>query len=178
VLVEELLKHGVQVVVADPVGVTWGLRASADGTRPGLPIVVLGGDHGDLPLDVASGQLIADLVVDERLSVVLDLSLLRKGQQVQFMTDFAEQLYHRNRAPLHLVLDEADAFGPQRPMKGQERMLGAMEDLVRRGRARGLGVSLVTQRAAVLNKDLLTQVEVLVALRTIGFRAPEHTQLL
>jgi hypothetical protein len=109
VLVQELLKHGIQVVVADPVGVTWGLRASADGTRPGLPIVVLGGDHGDLPLDQASGQLIADLVVEEQLSVVLDLSLLRKGQQVQFMTDFAEQLYHRNRAPLHLVLDEADA---------------------------------------------------------------------
>jgi hypothetical protein len=81
--------------------------------------VVLGGDHGDLPLDVASGQLIADLVVDERLSVVLDLSRFRKGEQVRFMTDFAEQLYHRNRNPLHLVLDEADAFAPQRPQKGR-----------------------------------------------------------
>lgn len=168
VIVEEMLKAGLQVVLADPVGVTWGLRASADGKGPGLPIVVLGGDHGDLPLDVASGQLIADLVVDERLSVVLDLSRFRKGEQVRFMTDFAEQLYHRNRNPLHLVLDEADAFAPQRPQKGQERMLGAVEDLVRRGRARGLGVSLVTQRSAVLNKDVLTQVEVLVALRTIA----------
>src|SRR3954466_12902476 len=40
--------------------------------------------------------------------------------------------------------------------------------LVRRGRARGIGVTLVTQRAAVLNKDVLTQVEVLIALRTIA----------
>jgi hypothetical protein len=117
---------------------------------------------------VVSGQLIADLVVDERLSVVLDLSRFRKGEQVRFMTDFAEQLYHRNRNPLHLVLDEADAFAPQRPLPGQQRMLGAVEDIVRRGRARGLGVSLVTQRSAVLNKDVLTQVEVLVALRTIA----------
>jgi DNA helicase HerA-like ATPase len=46
--------------------------------------------------------------------------------------------------------------------------LGAVEDLVRRGRARGIGVTLVTQRAAVLNKDVLTQAEVLVALRTIA----------
>lgn len=84
------------------------------------------------------------------------------------MTDFAERLYHKNRQPLHLVLDEADAFAPQRPMKGQERLLGAIEDLVRRGRARGIGVTLVTQRAAVLNKDVLTQAEVLVALRTIA----------
>ena len=168
VLVEELLKAGLHVVVADPIGVWWGLRASSDGTSAGLPIVVLGGDHGDVPLEATSGELIADLVVDERLSIVLDLSLFRKGEQVRFMTDFAEKLYHHNRAPLQLVLDEADAFAPQRPQKGQERMLGAIEDLVRRGRARGIGVTLITQRSAVLNKDVLTQVEVLIALRTIA----------
>lgn len=168
VLVEELLKSHLQVVVADPVGVCWGLRASANGRGPGLPIVVLGGDHGDIPLEVGAGETIANLVVEERLSVVLDLSRFRKGEQVRFMTDFCERLYHKNRTPLHMVLDEADAFAPQRPMKGQERLLGAVEDLVRRGRARGLGITLVTQRSAVLNKDVLTQVEVLVALRTIA----------
>lgn len=168
VLVEELLKAGLHVVVVDPIGVWWGLRASSDGKTAGLPIVVLGGDHGDVPLEATGGELIADLVVDERLSIVLDLSRFRKGEQVRFMTDFAERLYHRNRAPLQLVLDEADAFAPQRPQKGQERMLGAIEDLVRRGRARGIGVTLITQRSAVLNKDVLTQVEVLIALRTIA----------
>jgi len=168
VLVEELLTAGLHTCVVDPIGVWWGLRSSADGTAPGLPIIVLGGEHGDVPLEAAAGELIADFVVDEGQSVVLDLALFRKGEQVRFMTDFAERLYHRNRAPLHLVLDEADAFAPQRPQKGQERMLGAIEDLVRRGRARGLGITLVTQRAAVLNKDVLTQVEVLVALRTIA----------
>jgi DNA helicase HerA-like ATPase len=156
VMVEELLKAGLQVVVVDPVGVWWGLRASADGTREGLPIAILGGEHGDVPLDVAAGEIIANVVVEEGLSVVLDLSHCRKGEQTRFMTDFAERLYYKNREPLHLVLDEADAFAPQRPMKGQERLLGAIEDLVRRGRARGLGVTLVTQRAAVLNKDVLT----------------------
>jgi uncharacterized protein len=168
VMVEELLKAGLRTVVVDPIGVWWGLRASADGKHPGLPIVILGGDHGDVPLELAAGQVIADLVVDEGISAVLDLAHFRKGEQTRFMTDFAERLYHRNRAPLQLVLDEADAFAPQRPQKGQERMLGAVEDLVRRGRARGIGVTLVTQRSAVLNKDVLTQIEVLVALRTIA----------
>jgi hypothetical protein len=168
VLVEELLKAGAQVVVADPVGVTWGLRAAANGKDPGLAIIVMGGDHGDVPLEATAGRVIAEFVVDTRASIVLDLSLFRKAEQVRFMTDFAETLYHRNRQPLHLVLDEADAFAPQRPLHGQERMLGAMQDLVRRGRARGIGVTLVTQRAAVLSKDVLTQVEVLVALRTIA----------
>jgi DNA helicase HerA-like ATPase len=75
VLVEELLKAGLHVVVVDPVGVWRGLRASADGQGEGLPIVILGGDYGDVPLEVGAGELIADLVVEEGLSVVLDLSI-------------------------------------------------------------------------------------------------------
>src|SRR5215207_378728 len=63
VLIEELVKAGLHAVVVDPIGVWWGLRASADGKRPGLPIVILDGDHGDVPLEVASGQVIADLIV-------------------------------------------------------------------------------------------------------------------
>ena len=47
-------------------------------------------------------------------------------------------------------------------------MLGAAEDIVRRGGQRGIGITLVTQRAAVLNKNVLTQVGVLVLLRTTG----------
>lgn len=40
-----------------------------------------------------------------------------------------------------------------------------MENLVRRGRNNGIGVTMATQRAATLNKDLLTQVDGLVAMR-------------
>ena len=61
----------------------WGLRASADGKHPGLPIVILGGDHGDVPLELAAGQVIADLVIDEGISAVLDLAHFRKGEQTQ-----------------------------------------------------------------------------------------------
>jgi hypothetical protein len=168
VIVEELVGAGLPVVVVDPVGVWWGLRSSADWTAPGLPIIILGGDHGDVPLEVAAGALVAEFVVESRQSVVLDLSRFRKGETVRFMTDFAETLYRQSRAPLHLVIDEADALAPQRPQRGEERLLGAFEDLVRRGRARGLGVTLVTQRAAVLNKNVLTQIEVLICLRTIA----------
>jgi hypothetical protein len=47
-------------------------------------------------------------------------------------------------------------------------LLGAAEDLVRRGRIRGLGVTLISQRPAVVNKDVLTQTETLVVLRMTG----------
>lgn len=168
VMAEEMLKASLHVVIVDPIGVWWGLRSAANGKGAGLKIVIAGGDHADVPIDPSNGEVLADLVVNEKLSVVIDLSLFRKGEQVKFMTDFAETLYRRNRAALHLIVDEADAFAPQRAMPGQQRMLGAMEDLVRRGRARGIGVTLITQRPAVLNKDVLTQVEVLVTLRMIA----------
>jgi len=173
VLVEELVKAGQPVVVVDPIGVWWGLRADAAGTGPGLPVAILGGDHADLPLDPGAGDAVAAFVADAAPALVLDLSLLRKGEQQRFVTAFAERLYHSNRRAIHLVLDEADAFAPQRTQPGQQRMLGAMEDLVRRGRARGIGVTMITQRPAVLHKDLLTQIQVLVCLRLV---APQDRQ--
>jgi hypothetical protein len=47
-------------------------------------------------------------------------------------------------------------------------MLGAAEDIVRRGGQRGIGCMLVTQRSAVLNKNVLTQAQMLIVLRTIA----------
>ena len=165
VLVEEMLKAGQTVVVADPVGVWWGLRSAADGQGTGLPIVILGGDHGDAPLLTEAGAAVADLAAGERYSLVLDLSHFTPPEQTRFMTAFAERLYRVNRLPLHLVLDEADQFTPQVPEAGQQPLLWAMNRIVRLGRARGLGVTLISQRPAVLAKNVLTQTEVLITLR-------------
>lgn len=168
VLSEQMLKAGLHVVIVDLLGVFWGLRSSADGQHEGLPIVIFGGDHADVPLDPGSGETIADLIVNDRISAVLDLSRMRSAEADRFMLAFAEKLYHRNRRPLHLVLDEADQWAAQRPLHGKERLLGAIEDIVRRGRVRGIGITLVTQRSAVLNKNVLSQADVLLALRTIA----------
>lgn len=170
VIVEELLKLGHQVVVIDPTDVWWGLKSSADGQAAGFPVVVLGGEHGDLPLAADSGRAIADFVVNSGTSVVLSLRHLRKGPQRTFVTDFAEQLYHRkgeaaHRVPIFVVIDEASTYVPQKVMGTDARMVGAIEDLVRKGRASGIGVALIDQRPASVNKDVLTQLEVLVCHR-------------
>lgn len=172
-LVEQLFNAGQQVVLVDPKGDQWGLRSAADGKAPGLPIVILGGERGDVPLESTAGEVVAKLVVEERVSVVLDLSLFRKHEVATFMTAFLENLYRLKakeiyRTPVMLVIDEADAVAPQKPQKGEERMLGAAEDIVRRGGQRGIGCVLVTQRSAVLNKNVLTQAQMLVVLRTIA----------
>ena len=137
VLTEELLDVGLPVLVLDPTGVWWGLRASADGAGDGYPVIIFGGDHADVPLEETSGTLVADVVVTRRISAVLDLSGLSKSGTRRFCTDLLERLYHKNREPLHVVIDEADLLAPQRVLAGGERLLGAMSDLVRRGRVRG-----------------------------------------
>ncbi len=173
-LAEQLFQCGQQVVIVDPKGDAWGIRSSADGKAPGLPIVILGGEHGDIQkLEPASGEVVAKLVIEERASILVDLSSFRKHEVATFMTAFLETLYRlkareQYRTPVMLIVDEADVIAPQRPMKGEERMLGAAEDIVRRGGQRGIGCTLVTQRSAVLNKNVLTQVQVLIALRTIA----------
>lgn len=168
VMVEEMLMAGLHVVILDPVGVWWGLRSSVDGKGDGLPIVIMGGKHADVPLDKSSGAMVADMIISEKLPAILDLSDMSKNAQCNFVAEFGERLYQKNTEPLHLVLDEADAFAPQRTMPNEARMLGAIDTIVRRGRAKGLGATLITQRPAVLNKSVLTQVEVLITLRIIG----------
>jgi hypothetical protein len=170
---EQLYKAGQQIVIVDPKGDWWGIRSSADGKGPGLPVVILGGERGDVPLEVSAGEVVAKLVAEDRVSALLDLSLFRKHEVATFMTAFLESLYRIKarevyRTPLMLLIDEADAIAPQKPQENEARMLGAAEDIVRRGGQRGLGCTLITQRSAVLNKNVLTQVEMIITLRTIA----------
>ncbi|HXE13835.1 MAG TPA: DUF87 domain-containing protein [Bryobacteraceae bacterium] len=172
VLAEELLNAGQQIVFLDPVDVAWGLRSSATGKDSGFPITILGGDHADLPLEAAAGALLADFVVDTGTSLILSLRHMSMSDQRRFAADFAERLYAKkgkaeNRNPLHLIVDEADEFIPQRLPPGGERMFGAFDRLVRRGRSSGIGVTMISQRAQVVNKDVLSQIETLICHRVL-----------
>lgn len=169
VMAEEMFAAGLPFVVIDPVGSWYGLRSSSDGQRPGLPVPIFGGRHGDIPLERGAGELVADLVVEKRLTCVLDLSRFdTESDKKAFLLAFARRLYQRNDNPLHLFLEEADDYIPQSPMGDEKHLLRAWENIVRRGRARGLGMTLITQRSAAVAKMVLTQVETLFAMRTTG----------
>lgn len=173
VLAEELLEAGQQVVILDPLDVWFGLRSSPDGRSTGYPITIFGGDHADVPLEPRAGALLADVIVEQRIAAILSLRHLSKTELRTFVADFGERLYERKakpefRTPLHLMIDEADAVVPQRLFPGAERAFGAIDTLVRRGRSSGVGTTLISQRAAVIAKDVLTQTEVLICHQTTG----------
>jgi DNA helicase HerA-like ATPase len=60
--VERLLETGARIAIVDPLGVWWGLRASADGTAPGYPVIVFGGRHADVPITAESGAVLGRLI--------------------------------------------------------------------------------------------------------------------
>lgn len=87
------------------------------------------------------------------------------------MTQFAEQLFHRkkaHRSPMHVVIEEAQVFVPQKAFKGEERLLGAMEDLCKLGRNYGIGNTLISQRPQAVNKDVLNQTGTLFVFNMTG----------
>jgi len=171
-LAELMLAEGLQVVVLDPVGVWYGLRLDKTGKKPSaFTLPVLGGEHGDVPLNPGGGVVAADFLVATGSSAVLDVSRFRKHERKEFVTAFAEQLFHKkksSRAPMHLIIEEAHMFAPQKTFKGEERMLGAMEDIVRLGRNYGIGASMVSQRPQSINTELRNQCEPLVVFQEVA----------
>jgi hypothetical protein len=175
VLMEELVRVGLPFVAFDPVGIMWGIRTSLDGLGPGLPVLVVGGKHGDLPLDRGAGARIAKAIIDANCSAVLDFSEEPKHVYREFVRDFSHELYRLNDTPRLVILEEAPELLPQRLRPDMTQVFEAVERLVSRGRNKGLGVILVSQRAATVNKDVLTQVD---ALFVMGLTAPQDQKAL
>jgi hypothetical protein len=186
VLVEEATKARLRWAVLDPMGVFWGLRHSTDGTGPGVECVILGGPHGDIPIEPTSGEIVADLVIDEGVNTVIDFSrkasgeMWGKGEKVRFVTDYALRLFRRQgdllkdnqrREPLLQILDEAARYIPQVIPHGAIALaecVGAWEQIAEEGRNIGLGVCFLTQRSARMNKSVSELADVMFAFRTIG----------
>jgi Mn-dependent DtxR family transcriptional regulator len=186
VLVEEATKARLRWAVLDPMGVFWGLRHSTDGTGPGVECVILGGPHGDIPIEPTSGEIVADLVIDEGVNTVIDFSrkasgeMWGKGEKVRFVTDYALRLFrrqgdllkdHQRREPLLQILDEAARYIPQVIPHGAIALaecVGAWEQIAEEGRNIGLGVCFLTQRSARMNKSVSELADVMFAFRTIG----------
>lgn len=175
VMAEEMYDAGVPWVAVDPKGDWWGIRSSGDGKGPGLPIVVFGGRHGDVPLEPTAGHLIADLVLAQRLTCVLDVSQFTKADTVRFLTAFGDRLFRHadddGAEPLHLFLEEAHEYLPQQVPGPLAQMVSVWQRIVKQGRFKGLGCTLISQRSSSLNKDVLELVDTLIVLRTIGPRS-------
>lgn len=180
VICEELARAGHKFAFLDPIGPGYGLRYARDGKGKGLDILVLGGRHGDLPIEPTGGAVVADLVVNHSVNTVIDISrradgkMWGAGEKIRFTADYCERLYERQGEkcfPIMQLIDEAGRFCPQQiPHNSPQiaRCVGAIEQLTELGRNVGVGVVLITQRSARMNKSVSELAECMIAFRTIG----------
>lgn len=175
VMAEELLEAGQQVIVIDPTDSWWGLRAARDEAMEkghnfhGYPVAVLGGEHADVPLEATQGKEVAHALASSRASAILSVGEFDSNAAAcRFVADFLNELFRlkgKDGRPLKLIIDEADAFAPQRPQGEEMKALGAMQKIIRRGRSRGIGCLMITQRPQEMSKGCLSQADMLVLMR-------------
>lgn len=170
VMAEEMCKQGLLWTAFDPISVWWGLRVKKDGTPSDFPVLVFGGKHGDIPIQRTDGRRIAEIIAHENVYTVIDVKRESKTFWHTFMTDLSLGLMDQEpEMPRHIFVEEAPEFVPQKPQSDlSKRTKDAVERLVRLGRNQGYGCTLIGQRSATINKDVLSQCENLFALRTIG----------
>ncbi|MGN6270909.1 MAG: hypothetical protein ACTHM0_13575 [Sphingomonas sp.] len=168
--VEQLLADRRHVVVIDPTGVWWGMRSNGAGDGPGFDLPIFGGAHGDLPIAPDQGSLVAGIVLEQRVSAIVDLSAIDNSRDWRrFMADFVAGLRRGVAGNFHLVVDEADEFAAERPADDVGFQL--RENLVwiaKRGRAQGFVPTWITQRTAEIAKAVISQAQTIVAHQLIA----------
>lgn len=168
VIAEEAVRLGLPFVLFDPVGVHWGIRSSFDGTKPGLKVLVIGGEHRDIELNRKKGAEVAKAIVEANISVVIDFRGEPKAAYREFIRDFSQELLRINNSPRLVIIEEAPELVPQKIRSDQAPTYDAVEALVRLGRNQGIGVVLVGQRPATINKDVLTQIDTMLIGRLLS----------
>lgn len=130
--------------------------------------VTLADRYGHVVVDAQRGeadlQRIAARVRQHRVSVVLDLEGLDSEQQMRAAAAFLGGLFDADRDqwyPLLVVVDEAQLFAPaaagEVSDEARKVSLGAMTNLMCRGRKRGLAGVIATQRLAKLAKNVAAE---------------------
>lgn len=171
---EQLVKNGIPAVAIDPKGDWWGIRTSGDGNGAGLSVPIFGGLRGDAPLEPGMGVAMAELLVRESLSALIDVSRLGVNNRARFLIDFLHRLFELHQEdphPRHVVVEEAHRLIPQQLPKGEvlaAQLKEAAAKVVLEGRSFGLGFSAPSQRSARLNNDVLEEVRTLIVHRTGG----------
>lgn len=144
-LLEQTASH-VQHLIIDPEGEFSTLREKHD-------YVVAAAHGGDALAHPRTAALLARRLLETGVSAVIDIYDLKAHERQTFVKLFCEAMVNAPRAlwrPALLVIDEAHVFCPE-GSRGEST--GAVIDVVTRGRKRGFGTILATQRLSKLHKD-------------------------
>jgi hypothetical protein len=146
VIAEELCRLNMAFCVIDTEGEYGSLKSMFN-------IIIVGGDNKDIELDTDFQKLFRTSIINN-IPVVLDVSdVVDKSATVNGAIEALYQLENKIRKPYLVLIEEADKLAPQIISK----KINTLEEISVRGRKRGIGILIATQRPANISKNVLSQ---------------------
>jgi hypothetical protein len=127
---------------------------------------LLVGKDGEIPANIRTSELLAKKLLQLKVSTIIDLSELKHPERITFVKRFLDSLINSPKElwhPLLVVIDEAHIFCPE---GSKSESASAVIDLATRGRKRGFGCIISTQRISKLNKDAAAELNNVMTGRT------------
>ncbi len=161
VIFEELLSAHYPLAIVDIDGEYFGLKEKYE------VLVVGAGDNVDIELDADSAPGVAELSLREGVPVILDVSDMLAEEREEFLLAYLTRLWSlagKLRKPYMIGIEECHEFIPQGVRTDLKEVISR---IALRGRKRGLGAVIVSQRSAKVEKDVLTQAGMLFLHRVV-----------
>lgn len=137
----------VQIIIVDFAGEFSTLREKYD--------FVLVGEGGETRIDIRSAGLLANRLLELKVSAVCDLYSLKPSDRHEWVKNFLEAMMNAPKKlwhPVLVIVDEAHKFMPEKG-EGESVAKQAMLSLCSDGRKYGYCAVLATQRLAKLDKS-------------------------
>jgi hypothetical protein len=161
VIFEELLSHNYPMSIVDIEGEYFGLKEKYE-------VLVVGtGDGVEIEIDAGCAAEIAEVSMEKNVPVVLDLSGFLSDERNEILMEYLTSLWNLAgtlRRPYIIGIEEAHEFIPQGVKTELKEMISR---IALRGRKRGLGAIVVSQRSAKVEKDVLSQAGMLFLHRVV-----------
>jgi len=161
VIFEELLKHNYPLSIVDIDGEYFGLKEKFE-------VLVVGTGEGvEIEVDADCAEEIAQISMEKNVPVVLDLSGFLSEERNAFLQEYLTALWNlagKLRRPYIVGIEEAHEFIPQGTRTELKELIAR---IALRGRKRGLGAIIVSQRSAKVEKDVLSQAGILFLHRVV-----------
>ncbi len=161
VIFEELLQNNYPLSIVDIEGEYFGLKEKYE-------VLVVGTGEGvEIEIDAHCAGEIAQVSMERNVPVVLDLSGFLSDERTELLKVYLSSLWNLAgtlRKPYMIGIEEAHEFIPQGVKNELKEMIAR---IALRGRKRGLGGIVVSQRSAKVDKDVLSQAGMLFLHRVV-----------
>lgn len=158
VIAEELLDRGHPLLVVDVDGEYWGLKEEYEILHVGAT------EECDLQVGPEHAGKLAELALGQHVPIVLDVSGYTDPDTADdLVREVAHELFAREQEalqPFLMLVEEIHEFLPQQGSPGEVGKM--LIRVAKRGRKRGLGIVGLSQRPANVQKDFITQADLLV----------------